>query len=82
MVEKIQCQTMIVVEGEQLEIVASEIADASWQLAVINSLGVRSIWVDFFPTPEAAFDAAKSAIEAEGVEAFLSIEGFEYLKDR
>ncbi|NND61348.1 MAG: hypothetical protein HKN49_13905 [Gammaproteobacteria bacterium] len=73
-------QTMIV-GSERLEIVASEIAEAHWQLAVRNSLGVCSVWVESFKTPEIAIDAALNAIESEGVEEFVSVEGFEYLLD-
>jgi hypothetical protein len=69
----------VVVEGMQLEIIAEQIGSDGWQLAVRNPFGIFSIWNEWFSTSEAAMDAARKAIEAEGLEGFFETEGFEYL---
>ena len=67
--------------GVRLEIVASRLGEGEWALAVMNEAGIASNWTEFFATGEAALEAGMKAIEEEGVEAFTSIEGFEYLQD-
>jgi hypothetical protein len=67
--------------GVRLEIVAKPLPDGQWCLSVINERGILSIWHEFFPTAEAALGVARKAIEEEGVEDFVSIEGFEYLDE-
>jgi len=68
--------------GVRLEIVAKPLPDGQWCLSVINERGILSIWYEFFPTAEAALGVARKAIEEEGVEDFVSIEGFEYLDEK
>jgi hypothetical protein len=68
-------------QGVRLEIVAKPLPDGQWCLSVINERGVFSIWYELFPTAEVAFGVARKAIEEEGVEDFVSIEGFEYLDE-
>jgi hypothetical protein len=69
-------------QGVRLEIVATPSPDGLWTLSVINERGVRSTWLETFPTAEAAFAVARKAIEEEGIEEFVSIEGFEYLDEK
>jgi len=73
---------IVVVEEIQLEIIAEQIRPDAWQLGVRNPLGIISIWTEMFPTSEAAMDPGRKAIEAEGLEGFYDIEGFEYLLNR
>jgi hypothetical protein len=68
-------------QGVRLEIVAKPLPDGQWCLSVINERGILSIWYELFPTAEAALGVARKAIEDEGVEDFVSIEGFEYLDE-
>jgi hypothetical protein len=68
-------------QGVRLEIVATELQDGCWNLAVINERGVWSIWYEFFPTAEMAFEVARRAIEEEGIEEFVRIEEFECLDE-
>jgi subtilisin-like proprotein convertase family protein len=68
-------------QGVRLEIVAAKLQDGRWNLAVINERGVHSIWFESFATAEAAFEVARTTIEEEGIEEFVSIEGLEYLDD-
>ena len=68
-------------QGVRLEIVATELQDGCWTLAVINERGVWSIWYEFFPTAETAFEVARRAIEEEGIEEFVRIEEFECLDE-
>ena len=70
---------IIVIDGVRLKIVTEEVGENEWQLAVKNDLGISSIWYELFPTRESAVEAARKAIESEGVEAFVDTEGFEYL---
>jgi hypothetical protein len=68
-------------QGVRLEIVAKPLPDGQWCLSVINERGIFSTWHEFFPTAEVALGVARKAIEEEGVEDFVSIEGFEYLDE-
>lgn len=67
--------------GVRLEIVASCEGENQWALMVVNEAGIRSHWIEFFATGDAALTAALQAIREEGVEAFSSVEGFDYLGD-
>lgn len=68
-------------QGVRLEIVATELQDGRWNLAVINERGVWSIWYESFASAETAFEVARRAIEEEGVEEFVSIQEFECLDE-
>jgi hypothetical protein len=68
-------------QGVRLEIVATSSPDGLWTLSVINERGIMSTWNESFATAEVAIGVARKAIEEEGVEEFVSIEGFEYLDD-
>lgn len=68
-------------QGVRLEIVATRLRDGRWNLAVVNERGVHSIWYESFATAETAFEIALKAIDEEGIEEFVSIEGFEYLDE-
>ena len=81
MFEQVRCQTVIA-NGVQLEIIARETVENEWELSVQNSLGVRSVWFELFPSAQEAIEAGLKAIETEGAEAFTDTEGFEYLLDR
>ena len=65
--------------GENLEIIATELGDKEWMLAIENSYGIRSIWFELFPSADDALRAGLAAIESDGIKAFASNEGFEYL---
>lgn len=67
--------------GVHLDVVASRLGIGEWTLAVVNEAGVVSNWIEFFAKGKAALNAGMKAIEEEGVKAFTSIEGFEYLQD-
>ena len=69
----------MVMDGNRLEVITRKITEGEWSLCVENSHGVRSEWCEFFETPDAALEAGRKAIETEGIEEFISIEGFEYL---
>jgi hypothetical protein len=68
-------------QGVRLEIIATPMPKGLWSLFVRNERGVMSNWYEFFETAEAAIETARKAIEEEGVEEFVSIEGFEYLDE-
>lgn len=69
----------MVMDGNRLEIITQEICAGEWSLCVENSHGVRSVWWECFTSPDAALEAGREAIETEGVDDFISLEGFEYL---
>lgn len=77
---EVRTQTYIA-DGVRLEIVAAKIAENKWSLSVINQQCIRSIWSEFFESPDLAFAAARRAIQKEGMEEFTSLEGFEYLNE-
>lgn len=68
-------------EGVRLEIIATPMPDGLWNLSVRNERGVMSTWYEFFETAEDAIEVARKVLEEEGVEEFVSIEGFEYLDE-
>jgi hypothetical protein len=67
--------------GEKLEIIATELGNQEWMLAVENSRGIQSIWFELFPSAHDAIRAGLKAIESEGIKAFASNAGYEYLSD-
>lgn len=69
----------MVINGNKLEIIASEICDGEWSLCIENVHGIRSEWFEFFDSSASALEAGRKAVETEGVEEFISKEGFEYL---
>ena len=70
---------VVVVEGVELKVIASQVDPGEWELAVRNPLGINSIWTDWFPSAREALDAGREAIEVEGLSEFMDTEGFEYL---
>lgn len=77
--EPVQVRESMTIDGNELEIITEKVCDGEWALAVENVHGVRTGWCEFFRSAEAALEAGRRAVETEGVEAFISIEGFEYL---
>jgi hypothetical protein len=71
----------VVIGGEKLEIIATELGDHEWMLAIENSRGIQSIWFELFPSAHQAIAAGLNAIESEGVVTFSTNEVFEYLPD-
>jgi hypothetical protein len=80
MSEKERIQSVIM-DGVRLEIIATRLSDREWTLSVLNTLGVSSNWIDFFPSADEAIREGLEAIKTEGVEEFTDIEGFDYLQD-
>jgi len=69
----------MVIGGNTLEIIATRICDDEWSLCIENIHGIRTEWCEFFKTADAALKAGRRALETDGVEEFISNEGFEYL---
>ncbi len=66
-------------EGVKLGVIARKIEEDEWELSIENEFGIRSIWVESFPTARTALDAGVEAIESEGVESFTDQVGNEIL---
>jgi len=45
--------------------------DPQWVLEVVNENGTSTVWDELFDTDSAAYDAFQSAVEEEGMSAFL-----------
>ena len=45
-----------------------------WELSIVNERDAAQIWMEWFPTAEAAIAAGLAAIEEEGPEAFVKNE--------
>jgi hypothetical protein len=45
--------------------------DLHWVLEVVNENGTSTVWDELFDTDSAAYDAFQSAVEEEGMSAFL-----------
>lgn len=69
----------MVIGGHKLEIVSMKICDGEWSLHVENVHGIRSHWFEYFESADIALEAGRRAVETEGVEEFISKDGFEYL---
>ena len=80
MYEKERTQS-VVMDGVRLEIITSQISEREWTLSVLNTLGVSSNWIEFFPSADEAIRVGLEAIKAEGIEEFTDIEGFDYLHE-
>ena len=65
--------------GIKLIVIAMKIEEEQWQLSVLNEYGIFTNWTEFFPTAQLAIETGINAIENEGVDSFVEIEGFEYL---
>ena len=65
--------------GIKLIVIAMKLEEDQWHLSVLNEYGIFSNWVEFFPTAQLAIETGINAIENEGVESFVEVEGFEYL---
>jgi hypothetical protein len=80
MYEKERIQSVIM-DGARLEVIATRTGEREWMLSVINTLGISSNWIEFFPSADEAIREGLEAIKAEGVEAFTDITGFDYLQE-
>ena len=81
MFENERVQTVIA-NGVKLEVVARETSENEWELAILNPLGIWWVWYEPYPTAQEALEAGLKAIDDEGAEAFMDIEGFEYFLDQ
>ncbi len=46
--------------------------DEGWWLEVVDSVNTSTVWDDAFATDEAAYEEFKSAVQHEGILAFVS----------
>ena len=69
----------VIKDGIKLMVIAMKIEEEQWQLSVLNEYGIFSNWFEFFPTAQLAIETGINAIENEGVESFVELEGFNYL---
>lgn len=76
---QLENQLSMIVNGNKLKIITCEISEGEWSLCVENCRGVRSVWFECFKSPDAALAEGRKAITEEGVEEFISMEGFDYL---
>ena len=65
--------------GIKLTVLAMKMEEEQWQLSVLNECGIFTNWTEYFPTAQMAIETGINAIENEGVDSFVEIEGFEYL---
>jgi hypothetical protein len=68
-------------DGVILKIIATRITEDEWQLVILNEKGISTNWLETFSSAQLAIAAGFEAIEKEGVDDFVDVEGFEYLKD-
>ena len=73
-----EARKVVTVDDVTLLIVATCLAPMEWSVRVENERGIRTEWHDFFVSAEAAIQTAQKAINEEGVDDFIDIEGFEY----
>lgn len=78
--EDVLC-VLIEEDGEKLTISAKQIEKDQWELSIKNAYGINSVWFEYFNSAQEAIDAGIKAIKEEGVKAFSSTEGFEYLHE-
>ncbi len=81
MFEEDRVQTVIA-NGVKLEVVATKASENEWELAIVNPLGIWSVWLERYSTAQQALDAGLKAIDDEGAGSFMDIEGFDYLLDQ
>lgn len=80
--ESLLCQVElrkdVQVDGVSLGVIANKIEEDEWELSIENEFGIRSIWIESFPTARTALDAGVEAIKSEGVELFAEKGKIEY----
>ena len=74
-----QVSIIVTKDGESLTVIAEKNTENEWQLYVANKYNIISMWNENYSSSQAAIDEGIKAIEEEGVEPFLDVEGFEYL---
>lgn len=79
LLSQVELRKDVQIDGVRLGVIAKKIEEDEWELCIENEFGIRSIWVESFPTARTALDAGVEAIKSEGVEPFTDKEGFEYL---
>ena len=67
--------------GIKLLVIARKVESGNWELTIQNEYKVCTNWIESFSSAKLALEAGVEAIEKEGVESFVDIEGFEYLFD-
>ena len=72
---------IVEVDGHKLTVVARRSFEDEWELSIFNELGVATNWLDVFSTADEALNAGAAAIDEEGAQVFVNVEGFDYLKD-
>ena len=77
--EATEIRRVIARDGVKLVLVAKKLWEGEWELTILNELGVASVWMELFDTHREAMQAGKDAIDTEGVEPFVEVEGFDYL---
>ena len=75
---QVEVRKDVQIDGVSLGVIAKKIEDNEWELSIENEFGIRSIWVESFPTARTALDAGIEAIKSEGVELFSRKEELEY----
>ena len=68
-------------DGVTLKVISTKISEGEWKLAIQNEKGISSNWLESFSSAQQAIDVGIEAIEKEGVNEFVDIEGFEYLNE-
>ena len=67
--------------GKNLTLIATMLEEDQWRLSIQNDYGIQSIWHRYFLTAHLAIEAGMKAIEEEGIEQFVNVDGFEYLHE-
>ena len=72
--ESALCQS-ITRDGKTVRVNIIEDGDGGWLLEVVDEYNNSTVWDDPFSTDQAALDEALDAIEKEGIDALIGMDG-------
>ena len=68
------CQS-ITRDGKTVRVDIYENGDGGWLLEVVDQYNNSTVWDDSFKTDQAALDEALDAIEKEGIDSLIGMDG-------
>jgi len=70
LLSQVELRKDVQLEGVTLGVIARKLDEDEWELFIENEFGVRSIWIETFPSAQTALSAGIKAIESEGAGSF------------
>lgn len=59
---QVELRKDVQIDGVRLGVIAKKIEEDEWELSIENEFGIRSVWVESFPTAKTALDADRKSV--------------------